>query len=208
MKKIGDSLSIETADSIHTFWFGTELDDGKVADLQKSLWWSKDVVVDDNILLRFEKLSLARADGALSSWEKSPRGLLALILLTDQFPRNMYRGTSAAFLDDPIAVQLCKYVLAQGIDKLLRPIERVFVYLPLEHSENIDDQQRSVELFKQLANVVDPTQKEIFDGFHQFAIRHRDIIARFGRFPHRNQILRRDLTTEEIAFLETPCSSF
>ncbi len=199
---------METAESIHEFWFGTDADDAKVADQKKKLWWSKDAVVDDIIVLRFEKSTLASADGLLNSWKKTPRGLLALILLTDQFPRNMYRGTSASFAYDHIALQLCRQVLEQGVDQLLRPIERVFVYLPLEHSEAIEDQERAVHLFEQLASDVSAAQRSTFDGFHQFAIRHRDIIARFGRFPHRNEILRRTSTAEEIAFLETAGSSF
>ena len=199
---------METADAIHEFWFGTDADDVKTAEQKKKLWWAKDTAVDDSITQRFEKATLAVADNALDSWKSTPRGLLALILLTDQFPRNMYRGTSASFVYDHIALQLCKQALEQGVDQLLRPIERVFIYLPLEHSESIADQERAVQLFKQIANDVPVEQKSTFDGFHQFAIRHRDIIARFGRFPHRNEILRRDLTEEEIAFLKTAGSSF
>ena len=199
---------METADAIHEFWFGTDVDDVKTAEQKKKLWWAKDTAVDDIIRQRFEKATLAVADNALDSWKSTPRGLLALILLTDQFPRNMYRGTSASFAYDHIALQLCQQALEQGIAQLLRPIERVFIYLPLEHSEAIADQERAVQLFEQLANDVPAEQKSIFDGFHQFAIRHRDIIARFGRFPHRNEILRRDLTEEEISFLKTAGSSF
>lgn len=199
---------METADAIHEFWFGTDVDDVKAADQKKKLWWSKDTAVDNIIVQQFEKSTLAVADGLLDSWKTTPRGVLALILLTDQFPRNMYRGTSASFAYDHIALQLCKQVLEQGVDQLLRPIERVFVYLPLEHSESKIDQERAVQLFAQLANDVPAAQKSTFDGFHQFAIRHRDIIARFGRFPHRNEILGRTSTEEEIAFLKTAGSSF
>lgn len=199
---------METADAIHEFWFGTNADDVKAADQKKKLWWSKDTAIDDIIAQRFEKTTLATVDGSLSSWKSTSRGLLAFILLTDQFPRNMYRGTSNAFAYDHIALQLCKQALEQGVDQLLRTIERVFVYLPLEHSESIADQERAVQLFKQLASDVPPSQKSTFDGFHQFAIRHRDIIARFGRFPHRNEMLGRTSTEEEIAFLKTAGSSF
>jgi uncharacterized protein (DUF924 family) len=198
---------METANAIHEFWFGTDTDDVKAADQQKKLWWSKDTAIDHIIAQRFEKFTLAAADGSLNSWKNTPRGLLVLILLTDQFPRNMYRGTSASFAYDHIALQLCKKALEQGVDQLLRPIERVFVYLPLEHSESIADQERVVQLTEQLAKDVPAAQKPAFEGFHQFAIRHRDIIARFGRFPHRNQILGRTSTEEEIAFLKTPGSS-
>ncbi|RBA23474.1 DUF924 family protein [Herminiimonas fonticola] len=199
---------METADAIHEFWFGTDADDVKAADQKKKLWWSKDAAIDNIIVQRFEKSTLAAADGALDFWKTTPRGLLALILLTDQFPRNMYRGTANSFAYDHIALQLSLQALEQGVDQLLRPIERVFVYLPLEHSESIDDQERAVQLFEQLARDVVPAQKSTFDGFHQFAIRHRDIIARFGRFPHRNEILGRTSTEEEISFLKTAGSSF
>lgn len=199
---------METADAIHAFWFGANADDAKLADQQAKLWWSKDTAVDGLITQRFEKPTLAAADGSLDSWKASPHGWLALILLTDQFPRNMYRGTPASFAYDDVALQLCRQALEQGADRLLRPIERVFVYLPLEHSEAIADQEHAVQLMEQLASDVPVAQKSTFDGFHQFAIRHRDIIARFGRFPHRNEILGRASTEEEIAFLKTEGSSF
>lgn len=199
---------MEIADAVHEFWFGTDADDVKVADQKKKLWWSKGTAVDDIIAQRFEKFTLAAADGSLNSWKTTPRGLLALILLTDQFPRNMYRGAPASFAYDHIALQLSLHALELGVDQLLRPIERVFVYLPLEHSESIADQERAVQLFAQLAKEGVISQKMAFDGFHQFAIRHRDIIARFGRFPHRNEILGRTSTEEEIAFLKTAGSSF
>lgn len=199
---------MEAADSIHEFWFGTDKDDVKAADQQKKLWWSKDTALDDLIAQRFKQLTVAAGDGSLNSWSTNPRGLLALILLTDQFPRNMYRGTPDSFAYDHIALQWSSQALRQGVDQLLRPIERVFVYLPLEHSESIADQKRAVQLFEQLAKDVPATQKTTFDGFLQFAIRHRDVIARFGRFPHRNEILRRPSTEEEIVFLKTAGSSF
>lgn len=199
---------METADSIHEFWFGTDLDDAKVAEQQAKLWWSKDTAVDQLIIQRFEKSTSAVAYGSLNSWKTTPRGLLALILLTDQFPRNMYRGTPASFAYDALALKLCGGALEQGVDLSLRPIERVFLYLPLEHSESIADQERAVQLFERLVNDVSPQQKNTFDGFHQFAIRHRDIVNRFGRFPHRNEILGRTSTEEEIAFLKTDGSSF
>jgi uncharacterized protein (DUF924 family) len=199
---------METAEAIHEFWFGTDADDVKTAEQKKKLWWSKDTAIDKIIAQRFEKSTLAAVDGSLNHWKTIPRGVLALILLTDQFPRNMYRGTPASFACDHIALQLSLQALEQGVDKLLRPIERVFVYLPLEHSESIGDQERAVQLFAQLAGEVPAAQKSTFDGFHQFAISHRDIIARFGRFPHRNQILGRASTEQEIAFLKTAGSSF
>jgi uncharacterized protein (DUF924 family) len=134
--------------------------------------------------------------------------LLALILLTDQFPRNIYRGQARSFGFDGLALRWALDGLDLGIDRQLRPIQRVFFYLPLEHSESIAHQDRSLDLYQQLLNDVPEEQKETFTGFRNFAIRHRDIIARFGRFPHRNAILDRVSTDEETAFLKTAGSSF
>ena len=135
-------------------------------------------------------------------------GRLALVLLTDQFPRSIYRGTPAAFAFDAIARSLCLESLADGSDRALRPIERVFLYLPFEHSESLTDQDRAVELFRALAADVEPRLTPPFEDYLDYALRHRAIVERFGRFPHRNAILARPSTPAEIAFLEEPGSSF
>lgn len=199
---------METAEAILAFWFGADSDDARTAEQKKQLWWAKDSTVDHEISVRFSASTAAAAQGALDEWRAGPRGLLALILLTDQFPRNMYRGLPASFSFDVQALRWCKQALEQGDDRRLRPIERVFLYLPLEHSESLADQERAVELFKQLCNEVPADQQLLFAGFRDFAIRHRDIIARFGRFPHRNAILGRTSTADEQAFLQTAGSSF
>ena len=120
----------------------------------------------------------------------------------------MYRGLPKSFSFDTSALDWSLQGLDDGIDQQLRPIERVFFYLPLEHAESLAHQKRAVQLFTQLHNEVAEQHKEVFAGFLQFAIRHRDVIARFGRFPHRNAILERACTDEERAFLKTPGSSF
>ena len=198
---------METPGTIHEFWFGTGPDDG-VAEAQARLWWSKDAAIDAGIKRRFEPWIRKAAAGELSSWLMEPTGQLALILLCDQFPRNIYRNTATAFAFDPLARGWCSEGLRYGSDRKLRPIERVFFYLPLEHSEALEDQERSVALFGALATGADPARRKTFDGFHDFAIRHRDIVKRFGRFPHRNAILGRTSTPQELAFLATPGSSF
>ncbi|ABR88633.1 Uncharacterized conserved protein [Janthinobacterium sp. Marseille] len=197
-----------TADTVLQFWFGSEADDTKTAEQQNKLWWSKDDAVDQEISERFKKSTLAAANGELDEWAEQPRDLLALILLTDQFPRNMYRGLPTSFAFDALALQWSLIALDHGFERHLRPIERVFLYLPLEHSEVLEHQHRSVALFEQLLQDVPAAHKQTFSGFVQFAIRHRDIVARFGRFPHRNAIFGRDSTTEELAFLQTAGSSF
>jgi uncharacterized protein (DUF924 family) len=193
---------VETEDSIRAFWFG-DGDDATAAREKSSLWWSKDEAVDRAMRERFEPaLQLAAARG-MDGWRDTPQGLLALILLTDQFPRNIYRNTPQAFAFDPLALTWCKDGIDRGADRALRPIERVFFYLPLEHSESLHDQYLAVALFDKLREA-----DSMYAGYHDFAIRHRDIIERFGRFPHRNAILGRESTPEELAFLQEKGSSF
>ncbi len=199
---------METPSPINTFWFGSSASDTQVVKEKSALWWSKDQRIDQEIKEQFESYLLLAERGKLESWEATPEGLLALILLTDQFSRNIYRGTSQSFSYDPIARKLCSLGFEQGTPARLRPIERVFFYLPLEHSESIQDQEKSVKAFQHLLSEVSEEHRSIFQGYVDFAIRHYDIVARFGRFPHRNIILGRESTAEEIAFLKEPGSSF
>lgn len=203
--------STETPQTVVEFWFGPEAgkaDDAAIAERQQALWWRKDPATDSAIRRRFEDVITEAAMGALDAWAQAPAGRLALILLTDQFPRNIYRDTKAAFGHDPLALAWCKEGLHRGDDARLRPVERVFFYLPLEHSEARQDQERSVALYSALSASVPASQRSVFDGFLDFALRHRDIVERFGRFPHRNRLLGRASSPEELAFLEQPGSSF
>jgi uncharacterized protein (DUF924 family) len=199
---------MENPETILEYWFGSDPDDSAVAENRSSLWWSKNPKTDDEIRNRFGQLLLAAESGNLEDWQSSTGGRLALILLTDQFPRNIYRGTPAAFRFDRIALNLSLNGLESGLDKGLRHIQRVFFYLPLEHSENLEHQQRCVRLFRNLAREVSVDLKPVFERYVDYAIRHQVIIERFGRFPHRNLILGRQSTSEEIQFLEQPDSSF
>jgi uncharacterized protein (DUF924 family) len=199
---------METADTVRTFWFGTQSDDALVAKEQSALWWNKDEHTDELIRERFEALTTAASRGELDTWRTTVTGRLALILLTDQFPRNMYRNTPKAFSFDPLALSWCKEGLRENMHEVLRPIERVFFYLPLEHSESGADQDMSVRLFEELLEKAEPEARATFEGFLDYAIQHRDIIARFDRFPHRNQILGRQSSPEEITFLSEKGSSF
>ncbi len=201
----------ETPQTIAEFWFGPDAGnaaDAAVAERQAALWWRKDPETDNAIRRRFEDVITEAAMGALDAWAQTPSGRLALILLTDQFPRNICRDTKAAFGHDLLALAWCKEGLTRGDDERLRPIERVFFYLPLEHSESPQDQERSVALYRALSAGVPPSQRAVFDGFLDFALRHRDIVERFGRFPHRNRLLGRASSPQELAFLEEPGSSF
>jgi uncharacterized protein (DUF924 family) len=180
------------------FWFGED-------DTPRDAWFQKDDAFDAEIKRRFETplLEALRAPHLVH-----PRGLarderLALVILTDQFPRNMYRGTPASFSGDALALECCKHLLASGQDQQLTPLRRAFVYLPLEHAEDIRLQGQSMMMYRRLA-AEHPEMKSNL----KYAERHYEIIARFGRFPHRNAILGRHSTPEEAAFLKTPGSSF
>jgi uncharacterized protein (DUF924 family) len=199
---------MENPTSVHEFWFGTDADDAAVIKQQSALWWSKDTDTDDAIRRRFEPTLNAAAQHNLNAWAETPGGLLALILLTDQFPRNIYRDTPKAFVFDAVARAWCLDGLARNIDHALRPIERVFFYLPLEHAESLELQEQSVRLFQDLLREVPSPQRSLFEGYLDFAVRHRDIIARFDRFPHRNAIFGRLSTPQELEFLAQPGASF
>lgn len=200
---------VETAESIRAFWFGNaDEDDAAIGKRQGKLWWSKSDDTDREIRTRFEASTIAASSGAFDHWSRTPHGLLSLILLTDQFPRNMYRSRPESFSFDPIALHWALDGLQRGVDALLRPIERVFFYLPLEHAESLPLQQRAVGLFERLQDSVPDEERSAFAGYTSFAERHRDVIAKFGRFPHRNAILGRVSTDDETAFLKTPGSGF
>jgi uncharacterized protein (DUF924 family) len=195
-------------DELLAFWFGDNKDDAEVGKAQAALWWGQSAETDDFISGRFGQAASAAAAGAVNHWTGSPRGRLALILLLDQMPRVIHRGTPGAFAQDGNARRVADKGLASGADRLLRPIERVFFYLPFEHSERQEDQERSIELYQELAAEVPDEWRESFDRYLDFAVRHKAIIDRFGRFPHRNAILGRESTPEELVFLKEPGSGF
>lgn len=190
-------------------WFGDDADDAARAKRQAPLWWGKDKTTDTMLAARFGELADAAANGRLGDWAEVPAGRLALILLLDQLPRNIHRGTPAAFAQDAKAREFCLQGLAQGADRALSPLARVFFYLPLEHAESRELQARSVALFDALATEqAAGSALTTFAGFADFARRHQLIIERFGRFPHRNAILGRPDSEDEAAFLQQPGSGF
>jgi uncharacterized protein (DUF924 family) len=190
------------------FWFGDSPDDAAVAKTQAELWWGHCQETDELLQASFGAAASAAAADVLDHWVGSPRGRLALILLLDQLPRAIHRATPAAFAQDAKARAVAEQGLESGADRLLRPIERLFFYLPFEHSEELADQDRSVSLCRELAKSAPAAHRATFAAFVDYAVRHRDVIRQFGRFPHRNQILGRESTSEEQAFLEKPGSSF
>ena len=203
----GDTME-NVRDELLVFWFGDDSDDAAVAAAKAELWWGHSPATDELLRERFGAAATEAAAGLLDHWAESPRGRLALILLLDQLPRAIHRDTPGAFAQDAAARILAEQGLESGAHELLRPIERLFLYLPLEHSEDLEDQDRSVELFGELAESIPEEKRPTFSNFVDYAQKHREVIARFGRFPHRNRILDRESTAEEIAFLEEPGSSF
>lgn len=201
----------DTPDDLHAFWFGPAADtagDAEVITRQSALWWKKQPEVDAAIRERFAPLVGRAAVGKLDGWLPALRGRLALILLTDQFPRSIWRGQAAAFAFDVLALRWAKAAIERGLDRDARPVERVFLYLPLEHSENLADQREAVRLFDALAAQAAPEAGAAFAGYLDYARRHLEIIERFGRFPHRNAALGRETTAEEAEFLRQPGSGF
>ncbi len=162
-------------------------------------WFKKDPDLDREVGERFGALRVKAAAGELDSWRDTARGCLALLVLLDQTPRNIFRDNPRTYATDEMARAVTQHALDQGYDRELTHNQRGFLYLPLEHSESLEDQEASVRLTAALDE--DP-------AWHDYAVRHRDIIARFGRFPHRNAALGRPSTAEEVAFLEQPNSSF
>lgn len=198
----------ETIDSVLTFWFGNCQTATAINNDKKSMWWRKNQRVDLEIGQRFKELVAAVDNCQLAHWQESPRGLLASIICTDQFPRNMYRDSAKAFAFDDLALRLAQQAVAIAADMALSPIQRVFVYMPFEHSEVLEQQQQCVQLFEKLVDDAAAEAKEIFKGFLAFAKQHHAIIAQWGRFPHRNRLLGRESSAAEKKFLTEPGSSF
>jgi len=195
-------------DEILSFWFADIEPDGPIPGELSRFWFGGAPETDELIRSRYLEDVQRAASGDYDSWSGSPRGSLALIILLDQFPRNLFRNTPSAFAFDAKALTVCLAGLAAGQDRLLPVVARAFFYLPLEHSESLDMQERSVALFGDLVAVAPPAQRASCASFHDYAVRHFEIIARFGRFPHRNRILGRESTAEELLFLQQPGSSF
>ena len=197
----------ERLEQVHRYWFGDCENDGGVIKQKGKLWFGKDEVVDQAIREQFSDLVELASGQRIKTDGLKPQLRLAVILLLDQFTRNIYRNDPRSFASDPLARMLAQELIDRSAEDL-RPVERVFLYLPLEHSEELDDQKKSVALFRHLYQSVAEEVKEAFGGFFDYAVRHHDIIARFGRFPHRNKILGRTSTAEELKFLSQPGSSF
>ncbi len=181
-----------TPQEVLDFWFAQD----------RRAWFAKNPAFDEVIRARFLPHYEAALGGDLSAWALGPKSCLALVILLDQFPRNMFRGTGRAFAADPLARDAARTIVDRGWDKTLTADERMFAYLPFEHSESLADQERCLALMKEIA--VFPETADL----PKWAQAHLDVIRRFGRFPHRNEALGRASTPEEVAFLKTPGSGF
>ncbi len=160
-------------------------------DAGRARWFKEDEAFDTEIRARFEMVHLAAARGEYGDWAETPTGALGLVLALDQFPRNLYRDSAHAFATDAMARHAADWALASGHDRAVDATLRFFFYMPFEHSEDAADQRRSLNLFRVLGD----------EELTRFAILHHGIIARFGRFPHRNAAMGRDTTPEEVEFL-------
>lgn len=192
-------------DEVLVFWLG---EPGAPPLAQRAQWYKKDEAFDASMRTRFAATLEAAVRGELNSWEATPRGRLAKIILFDQFSRNMFRGTPRAFAQDKLAAALALESFDNGHYEAVAPVERGFVLMPLMHAEDLEHQNRCVTEFKKLAAEAPEDLVAYFTSMVDYAVRHAAIIERFGRFPHRNATLGRESTPEEVEFLRQPGSSF
>ena len=188
-------------DAILAFWFKEQELSAPQIDRRMDIWFGEDEVFDLECKKDFTDDVKAASDGKLDHWAHEPRGRLALILLLDQFRRNIYRNTAAAFAMDKAALKLCVEGAMEKKDKGLTPIQLAFFYMPLQHTESRKVQAKGVEMYNRLSEAVSPTYRKTFETIAQFAELHHDIIEQFGRFPHRNVLLNRQNTPEENEYL-------
>jgi uncharacterized protein (DUF924 family) len=182
------------------FWFGQE-GDPEYGQFRNE-WFRKDPEFDAGVTRQFADLYEEAAARDLDRWCDDAESCLALVIVLDQFPRNMFRGDGRTHAEDGRALEASKYAVEHALDRELPTFQRMFLYMPFMHSENVEDQRRSVELFERLAG------EQGAPDVVSYAVAHRDIVEQFGRFPHRNEILGRETTPEEAVFLTKEGSSF
>lgn len=196
-------MTAPTSQDVLNFWFN-EL--GKSHDYDPALakrWFATDAALDQQIEERFVERVHAAGRGELDAWADEPASCLALLVLLDQFTRNIFRGDAAMYQYDAKALALAETALKRGYDFRVHPVQAVFLYLPLEHAEDLEQQELAVVLFRALVSRVAPEYRAKYEGFLDYAYAHHDVIARFGRFPHRNALLGREDSEAERAYLST-----
>lgn len=200
--------SIATPQDVLAFWLGAwPIDHAAMLRVQPR-WFAKDEAFDAELRARFGATLEAARAGRLDAWAADAEGRLALLIVLDQFTRNAWRGRPDSFSGDAQALALALEGIERGHDQAVPPMARIFCYLPLEHAEDADLQARSVALFEALAGAPDAQPRAFFEATLDYARRHQDVIARFGRFPHRNAVLGRVSTPAEQAYLAQPGAGF
>jgi uncharacterized protein (DUF924 family) len=190
------------------FWFGLAAEDPAEASARETFWFGASGTMDSVIRERFGLAVEAAGRGNLNSWVEVPRSALALVLLLDQFPRNIWRGTAKAFAHDAQALRVAQEAVARGHLNSLAPLEQVFLVLPFQHSESIEDQREAVRLSSEVARTAPRAWQPILEHYLEFAKQHFALVDRFGRFPHRNHVLARTPTNEEEAYLAEKGGNF
>jgi uncharacterized protein (DUF924 family) len=196
------SDTIPAPQTVIGYWFGAQTS-GFSATERRERWFGGDSDADAEIVERFEHLIEDAAGGRLDGWLATPQGILAFVLVCDQFSRQVYRGTDRAYATDTLALEVARRAIEAGHDVPLGFDERAFLYMPFQHAESRVDQHTAVGLFSALRDGTPPGQRHLTGSFLRHAQQHRDIVLRFGRFPHRNAVLGRDSTEEELRYLKT-----
>lgn len=205
---------MDEARKVREFWFGKLPLAPEEVIKRMRLWFGYEITPeqqkrwDDTIRVHFEPLVRQAIDGEFAAWADGPRRLMSLILLLDQFPRNIYRGTSRAFAGDEQALASALSGMNSGADAALDPVQRLFFYMPLQHSEERDVQDEAVAAYRRLEMEAPDALKDIFKSTLNYAERHRAVIQRFGRFPHRNRILGRVSTPDEVIYMKSGGEDF
>jgi uncharacterized protein (DUF924 family) len=197
-----------TIEKILEFWFGTFPDAYSSDPASVEMWFENGSQYDQEIFIKFGETYERASSGEMDQWMDMPRGKLALIILLDQFSRHIHRNQAESFSQDLKAQEICIDGISAGDDFKLHPVERSFFYLPLEHAEDIERQELSVQAFAQLVQDVPEPHQQQFKSSLDYAVRHHYVIEQFGRFPELNEILGRESTGEELEFIESGEYSF
>ncbi len=197
-----------TADTVLRVWFGDDLETPEVVDDRSRLWFASEPKFDELIQQQFGTMPERAHRGEFLGWTAVARSTLALVLVLDQFPRNLYRNTAKSFAFDAEALNVSREALVREVDSQLHPLEAAFIYLPFEHAEDRAVQAESVSLFRSLIDRAPPRLFDRFEAFAGYAERHQKVIEKFGRFPHRNAALGRVSTAAELEYLELGGETF
>mgnify|MGYP000152492289 FL=1 len=189
------------ANEVLSFWFRGIQDLNSIEESRVYVWFKSDSEFDQEIKAKFADKIEKAANGEFNHWKETPKGTLALVVLLDQFPRNVYRGEPESFKYDTAALEVCLEAIQKQIDQRLFPIERMFLYLPLEHSESLEMQNLMIEKCLEVKEATPTTITNVAQMWLDYAYRHKAVIERFGRFPARNSVLSRETSQEEGLFL-------